>query len=178
MHSYSPERREVAPRISRIPVFSNLVNVPDRQQVNTLREAGAKVGVAVIPARTLYSPSRHLIHVHGPTGGALLPGTAWDALWHGVLTFPSPHAGRWCQGGTNCVGCSSGRGQLSDIPHVPFSFTARATAIPPAHFGSFRKNATAAGAPNHLGASQDRRFGDRSEVSQTDIEWDSRREWP
>jgi putative ABC transport system substrate-binding protein len=41
--------REVAPRISRIAVFSNLDNVPDRQQVNALRDAGAKVGVAIIP---------------------------------------------------------------------------------------------------------------------------------
>jgi putative ABC transport system substrate-binding protein len=41
--------REVAPRISRIAVFSNLINVPDRQQVNALRDTGAKVGVAIIP---------------------------------------------------------------------------------------------------------------------------------
>jgi hypothetical protein len=76
----------------------SLLNVPDRQQVNTLREAGAKVGVAVISARTLYPPSRHLIHVHGPTGGALLPGTAWDALWHGVLTFPFAPRGSMVSG--------------------------------------------------------------------------------
>jgi len=56
--------------------------------------------------------------------------------------------------------------------------TSPTTDAPPAHLGSFRKNATAAGAPNNPGASQDRRFGDRSEVSETDIEWDSRREWP
>jgi putative ABC transport system substrate-binding protein len=41
--------REVAPRISRIAVLSNSDNVPDRQQVNALRDADAKVGVAIIP---------------------------------------------------------------------------------------------------------------------------------
>jgi putative ABC transport system substrate-binding protein len=41
--------REAAPRISRIAVFSNSDNVPDRQQVNALRDAGAKLGVTIIP---------------------------------------------------------------------------------------------------------------------------------
>ena len=41
--------REAAPRISRIAVFSNLDNVPDRQQVDTLRNTGAKIGVAIVP---------------------------------------------------------------------------------------------------------------------------------
>ena len=41
--------RQVAPRISRIAVFSNLDNVPDRQQVNALRDTAAKVAVAIVP---------------------------------------------------------------------------------------------------------------------------------
>lgn len=40
---------EVAPRISRVAVFSNLENVPDRQQLTALRDAAAKVGVAIVP---------------------------------------------------------------------------------------------------------------------------------
>ena len=41
--------KEVAPRISRIAVFSNLENVPDQQQLTALRDAAAKLGVAVVP---------------------------------------------------------------------------------------------------------------------------------
>jgi len=40
--------REAAPRISRVAVFSNLDNVPDRQQLDALRDAGARVGVAIV----------------------------------------------------------------------------------------------------------------------------------
>jgi len=41
--------REAAPRISRVAVFSNLDNVPDRQQLDALRNVGARVGVAIVP---------------------------------------------------------------------------------------------------------------------------------
>jgi putative ABC transport system substrate-binding protein len=41
--------REVAPRISRVAVFANLDNVPDRQQVSVLRDTADKVGVAIVP---------------------------------------------------------------------------------------------------------------------------------
>ena len=41
--------REAAPRISRVAVFSNLDNIPDRQQLDALRDVGARVGVAIVP---------------------------------------------------------------------------------------------------------------------------------
>ena len=41
--------REVAPRISRVGVLSNLDNVPDRQQLSALRETGSKIGVTIVP---------------------------------------------------------------------------------------------------------------------------------
>jgi ABC-type uncharacterized transport system substrate-binding protein len=40
--------RKVAPRMSRIAVFSNLDNVPERQQVTALRDAADKLGVSVV----------------------------------------------------------------------------------------------------------------------------------
>jgi putative ABC transport system substrate-binding protein len=41
--------RQVAPRITRIAVFCNLDNIPDRQQLSALRDAGDNVGVTISP---------------------------------------------------------------------------------------------------------------------------------
>src|SRR5437870_298801 len=41
--------KEVAPRTSRVAVFSNPDNVPDRQQLNALNRVAADLGIVIIP---------------------------------------------------------------------------------------------------------------------------------
>jgi len=69
--------REAAPRISRIGVFSNLGNVPDRQQVNALRDAGTKAGVAIVAidvrTETDYSVAFERAEAHSADAIMILP---------------------------------------------------------------------------------------------------------
>ena len=71
--------RQVAPRISRIAVFSNLDNVPDRQQVNALRDTAAKVAVAIVPIDVRTENDYNIAFERPETQSA-----------HAIMILPSP----------------------------------------------------------------------------------------